>query len=122
MNMSRNSLIPNVKWYKYLSVSNYHLNEYLELYGDEFLLNIFNITIDAIDTQKPIIVLISFIDSDIVSTVERKEYQLVLQKLLNVCEHLEKYEICQLIVDYKNKNSNLQITKSHIPVKVTMNE
>jgi hypothetical protein len=33
--------------------------------------------------------------------VEKKDYLLVLQKLLNLCERLEKYEICAEIVKYQ---------------------
>lgn len=116
--MNNVSLIPNVNWQKYFCANNFQLNRYLEDCGDEFLLNVFNVIKDAMESEKSVTVLISFIESQIVALVEQHEYQLVLQKLLNVCEHLEKYEICQLIVDFEKKLENTHATKSHINVPV----
>jgi hypothetical protein len=93
--------LANVEWRKYFSTNNTTLNEYLASYGDDFLNQSLSLVIQAHKNNLPSIILIEFTNSDIVSVVEKKDYLLVLQKLLNLCERLEKYEICADIVKYQ---------------------
>ncbi len=46
------------------------------------------------------VILIEFTDVDAVSVIQQSEYKLALSKLLNLCEVLERYEICANIVRY----------------------
>ena len=90
--------LANVDWRKYISLNNTTLNEYLNSYGDDFLNQTLSLVSLAHKKNFPSIVLIEFNDYDFVSVVEKKDYLLVLQRLLNLCERLEKYEICSEIV------------------------
>jgi hypothetical protein len=94
--------LANVDWRKYFSLNNTTLNEYLLHYGDDFLNQCLSLVITAHKQNLQSIVLIEFTEYEIVSVVEKKDYLLVLQKLLNLCERLEKYEICAEIVKYQN--------------------
>jgi len=93
--------LANVEWRKYFSLNNTTLNEYLDSYGDDFLNQSLSLVIQAHKQNLPSIVLIDFTIDGIVSVVEKKDYLLVLQRLLNLCERLEKYEICAEIVKYQ---------------------
>jgi hypothetical protein len=88
----------NVDWRKYISPTNDVLNEYLMNYGDGFLNQILQNIVEAHQSNKPSFVLISFIKTDIVAIVQKNDYKLVLQRLLDLCERLEKYEICSEVV------------------------
>lgn len=92
----------NVDWRKYISPTNNVLNEYLINYGDTFLYQILQNIIEAHQSNKQSFVLISFVKTDIVSVVHKNEYKLVLQRLLDLCERLEKYEICAAIITAQN--------------------
>ena len=108
--------LANVEWRKYFSINNTTLNEYLNSYGDDFLNQSLSLVIQAHKQNLPSIILIEFTNSDIVSVVEKKDYLLVLQKLLNLCERLEKYEICAEIVKYQKSiepKSKSSTKKSH---------
>ena len=93
--------LANVEWRKYFSLNNTTLNEYLYDYGDDFLNQSLSLIIQAHKQNLPSIVLIEFTLDGVVSVVEKKDYFLVLQRLLNLCERLEKYEICAEIVKYQ---------------------
>lgn len=93
--------LANVEWRKYFSLNNTTLNEYLDSYGDDFLNQSLSLIIQAHKQNLPSIVLIEFTIDGVVSVVEKKDYLLVLQRLLNLCERLEKYEICAEIVKYQ---------------------
>lgn len=93
--------LANVDWRKYFSLNNTTLNEYLLHYGDDFLNQSLSLVILAHKENLQSIVLIEFTEYEIVSVVEKKDYLLVLQRLLNLCERLEKYEICAEIVKYQ---------------------
>ena len=93
--------LANVEWRKYFSLNNTTLNEYLDSYGDDFLNQSLSLIIQAHKKNLPSIVLIEFTIDGVVSVVEKKDYLLVLQRLLNLCERLEKYEICAEIVKYQ---------------------
>lgn len=88
----------NVDWRKYISPTNDVLNEYLINYGDTFLNQILQNIVEAHQSNKPSFVLISFVKTDIVAIVQKNDYKLVLQRLLDLCERLEKYEICAEVV------------------------
>lgn len=105
--------LANVEWRKYISTHNHTLNRYLINYGDEFLSGILQTIKIAQQNSFPSIVLIEFIKSDVVAVVEKKDYPIVLQRLLNLCERLEKYEICAEIVKHQKQSS----TKKTQPTK-----
>jgi hypothetical protein len=108
--------LANVEWRKYFSTNNTTLNEYLASYGDDFLNQSLSLVIQAHKNNLPSIILIEFTNSDIVSVVEKKDYLLVLQRLLYLCERLEKYEICAEIVNYQKaieRKSKIPTKKSH---------
>ena len=97
----KNRPLANVDWRKYFSLNNTTLNEYLYNYGDEFLTQSLFLLIDAHSRSLPSIILVEFSNIDIVSVVEKKDYMMALHKLLNLCERLEKYEICAEVVKYE---------------------
>ena len=92
----------NVDWRKYISPTNNVLNEYLMSYGNDFLNQILQNVVEAHQSNKPSFVLISFVKTDIVAIVHKNDYKLVLQRLLDLCERLEKYEICAEIIKAQN--------------------
>ena len=106
-------ILANVEWRKYISINNNILNEYLEKYGDDYLIGIFENIKTAQKNKYPSIILIEFIKSNAVAVVEKKDYPIVLQRLLNLCERLERYELCAEIV----KNQKTPITKQKIQNK-----
>lgn len=93
--------LPNVNWRKYLSINNIVLNDYLKSYGDTFLLQTLRLLTNAHQKQIPSIVIIEFIDTNVVSVIEQQDYLIALAELLTLCEHLEKYEICAQILEYQ---------------------
>ena len=97
----KNKPLANVDWRKYFSLNNTTLNEYLYNYGDEFLTQSLFLLIDAHRRSYLLLYLIEFSNIDIVSVVEKKDYMLALHRLLNLCERMEKYEICAEIVKYE---------------------
>jgi len=88
---------PNVKWQKYLDSSNPSINRYLDEYGDSILQQTFQRLSQAIKSKKSHIILFRFKDSDIVSKIYQRDYIIALEKLLNLCVRLEKYELCSEI-------------------------
>lgn len=88
---------PNVKWQKYLNGSNRVINKYLSHYGNPLIEQTFQRLKLAIKSKKSHIILFRFKDSDIVSTIDRKDYIPALEYLLNLCTKLEKYEMCREI-------------------------
>jgi hypothetical protein len=86
---------PNVLWKKYLNSSNPTIDRYLSKYGDEILQQTFQRLRLAIKSKKSRIILFRFKDSDIISEINRDEYVLALENLLNLCIKLEKYELCR---------------------------
>ena len=113
--------LANVDWRKYFSLNNTTLNEYLLHYGDDFLNQCLSLVITAHKQNLQSIVLIEFTEYEIVSVVEKKDYPLVLQKLLNLCERLEKYEICAEIVKYQKSiepKIKTPTKKSHKVLKI----
>lgn len=99
----KSQVIKNVNWEKYFDPSNKVLNAYLKNYGDNFLIDVL-LTIEyAVTENLPMVVLIEFTELDIVSMVKKSEYPLVLYKLLKLCEHLEKYEICEMVYETQKR-------------------
>ena len=99
----KSQIIMNVNWEKYFDPSNTVLNDYLKNYGDDFLIDVSLIIDMALSENLPMVILITFIDSDIISMVKKSEYPLVLHKLLKLCEYLEKYEICEMVLSIQKK-------------------
>ena len=83
-----------VHWKKYLDSSHPTINQYLSLFGDNFIKQTHQRIKQAHKRKLPEIVLIRFKDSDIVSIVKSKHYISVLENLLSLCVKLEKYELC----------------------------
>ena len=84
-----------VDWKKYLNSSNPIINNYLSDFGDGFITQTFQRIKLAHQKRKSQIILIRFKHSDIVATIERKDYVLALEHLLQLCINLEKYELCK---------------------------
>jgi hypothetical protein len=84
-----------VDWKKYLNSSNPIINNYLSDFGDEFIIQTFQRIKLAHQKRKSQIILIRFKQSDIVATIEMKDYILALDYLLQLCVNLEKYELCK---------------------------
>lgn len=84
-----------VDWKKYLNSSNPIINNYLSDFGDAFITQTFQRIKLANQKRKSQIILIRFKQSDIVATIERKDYVLALEHLLQLCINLEKYELCK---------------------------
>jgi hypothetical protein len=93
---------PTVRWEKYISVSNGSYLDYLSKYGQTFLQKITNNLIAAHKSQKPNVVLFTFKDSVITCTATFSEYETILNKMINLCEKLEYYEICAQILRHLN--------------------
>jgi len=113
--------LANVEWRKYISLNNTTLNKYLLNYGDEYLSGILETVKIAQQNNYPSVVLIEFIKSDVVAVIEKKDYPIVLQRLLNLCERLEKYEICADILKYQKESSikKIQPTKKSHKIHTT---
>jgi uncharacterized protein (DUF1330 family) len=84
-----------VNWKKYLNSSNPTINKYLSDFGDSFIIQTFQRIKLAYQTRKSQIILIRFKHSDVVATIESKDYVLALEHLLQLCVNLEKYELCR---------------------------
>lgn len=91
-------LQPTVKWGKYLTVSNSNYLDYLSKYGQPFLQQVTDNLISAHKSQKPNMILFTFKDSVIICTATFSEYETILNKMINLCEKLEYYEICAQIL------------------------
>lgn len=103
----------NVDWRKYISPTNTKLNKYLWEDGDEFLSGILESIQSAQKMKLQSVILIEFTNIDAVSVLEKSDYKLALKKLLNLCEVLERYELCASIVRHeksllrkRNKKTN----------------
>ena len=104
-------ILANVEWRKYISVKNKVLNQYLDTYGDEILLNMLELLHLALISKRKSksIVLIEFKNSDIISVIQREDYAIALHQLLTLCEKLEKYEICAKIVSAQKQISSIKV-------------
>lgn len=83
-----------VHWKKYLDSSHPTINQYLSVFGDNFIKQTHQRIKKAYNRKLPEIILIRFKNSNIVSIVKHKHYISVLENLLNLCIKLEKYELC----------------------------
>ena len=92
--------LSNVNWRKYISPTNSNLLRYLWNNDDEYLNGILQTIKSAQKMKLKSVILIEFTDVDAVSVIQQSEYKLALSKLLNLCEVLERYEICANIVRY----------------------
>ena len=92
--------LSNVNWRKYISPTNSSLLRYLWNNDDEYLNGILQTIKSAQKMKLKSVILIEFTDVDAVSVIQQSEYKLALSKLLNLCEVLERYEICANIVRY----------------------
>ena len=107
----------NVDWRKYISPTNTTLNSYLWDHGDEFLGEIFETIQSAQKMKLQSVILIEFTNVDAVSVLEKSDYKLALKKLLNLCEVLERYELCASIVKHEKsllKKRNTQTNRTLI--------
>ena len=103
----------NVDWRKYISPTNNTLSSYLWDNGDEYLSDILETIQSAQKMKLQSVILIEFTNIDAVSVLEKSDYKLALKKLLNLCEALERYELCASIVRHeksllrkRNKKTN----------------
>ena len=102
-----------VNWKKYLNSSNPTINTYLNSFGDSFIRQTLQRITLAHQSKKSQIILIRFKQSDIVATIESKDYVLALKHLLQLCINLEKYELCREI----HTTINLIKNKRRVRVK-----
>jgi hypothetical protein len=111
-------LYPNVSWKKYLDSPNPTIIKYLSNYGDEFLHQTFQRLKLAHSKKKIKIILFKFKDSDIVCYISKSEYIPALEKLLQLCINLEKYELCKEIhttlklIKLKENRTSKKVTKT----------
>ena len=91
----------NVDWRKYISPTNETITRYIYKSGDEFLRGILETIQSAQKMKLQSVILIEFTNVDAVSVLEQSDYKLALKKLLNLCEVLERYEICASIVRHE---------------------
>jgi hypothetical protein len=91
----------NVDWRKYISPTNETITRYIYKSGDEFLREILKTIQSAQKMKLQSVILIEFTNIDAVSVLEKSDYKLALKKLLNLCEVLERYEICASIVRHE---------------------
>ena len=97
-----------VNWKKYLNSSNPTINKYLSDFGESFITQTLQRITLAHQKRKSQIILIRFKQSDIVATIESKEYVLALEHLLQLCINLEKYELCREIHTTINLIKNIR--------------
>lgn len=90
--------LSNVDWRKYISPTNNTLTRYLWNNSDTYLNGILETIKTAQKMKLQSVILIEFTNVDAVSVLEKSDYKLALTKLLNLCEVLERYEICANIV------------------------
>lgn len=83
-----------VEWKTYLSSSNPHIDEYISLFGKDFLKQTFRKIKTAHLRKASRVVLIRFKGSSIISILYKKDYLVALEMLLQLCIRLEYYEIC----------------------------
>ena len=102
-----------VNWKKYLNSSNPTINKYLDDFGESFIKQTLQRITLAHQNRKSQIILIRFKQSDIVATIESKDYVLALEHLLQLCVNLEKYELCREI----HTTINLIKSKKRMRVK-----
>jgi uncharacterized protein (DUF1330 family) len=102
-----------VNWKKYLNSSNETINKYLSDFGDSFITQTLQRITLAHQKRKSQIILIRFKQSDIVATIESKDYAIALEHLLQLCINLEKYELCREI----HTTINLIKNKRRIRIK-----
>ena len=98
--MSKRPLL-NVDWRKYISPTNESITRYIYNCGDEYLNGILETIKTAQKMKLQSVILIEFADVDAVSVLEKSDYKLALKKLLNLCEVLERYEVCADIVRFE---------------------
>jgi len=91
----------NVDWRKYISPTNETITRYIYKGGDEYLNGILETIKTAQKMNLQSVILIEFADIDAVSVLEKSDYKLALKKLLNLCEVLERYEVCADIVRFE---------------------
>lgn len=109
----------NVNWKKYLSSSNDEFIEYVSKYRIGFLETIVNNVIDAHRNKQPSLILFRFSKTNITSVAHHSDYEVILVRLLQICEKVELYEMCSKIMNYFRR---LQRTSksTYISDKVTI--
>ena len=104
--------LSNVNWRKYISPTNSNLLRYLWNDGEAYLNGILQTIKSAQKMKLKSVILIEFVDVDAVSILQQSEYKLALSKLLNLCEVLERYEVCADIVRFDKSLLRKRKTKN----------
>lgn len=104
--------LSNVNWRKYISPTNSNLLRYLWNDDDAYLNGILQTIKSAQKMKLKSVILIEFTDVDAVSILQQSEYKLALSKLLNLCEVLERYEVCADIVRFDKSLLRKRKTKN----------
>lgn len=105
---------PNVDWRKYFNKYSQSLTQYYDGFGTPFLIQIIEKIKRATNQRSPRpIVLIKFRGADIVSVLNPSEFLEFLNMLLDMCIHIEKYELCidikEIIDKYDEKQNKVKI-------------
>lgn len=90
----------HVKWEKYLTLDNSEFIDYVSNYRKDFLELIVKNVIDAHRNKKPSLVLFRFSKTRITSTAHLSDYEVILVRLLEICEKVELYEMCSKIMKH----------------------
>lgn len=105
-----------VNWKKYFNSTNPIIDRYLQKYGFEFLKQTFEKLKRADIEKKPYISVIKFRGSKITAVIQKNDYKLAINMLLDLCVRLEHYELCSEIKGYIN---NPQTRKRRKVINVT---
>jgi uncharacterized protein (DUF1330 family) len=105
---------PNVDWRKYFDKYNKPLTQYYEAFGTPFLIQVIEKIKRATNQRKPRpIILIKFKGTDIVSLLPTEDFLEFLNMLLDMCIHIEMYELCidikQIIDKHEEKQNKVKI-------------
>lgn len=93
----------NVDWRKYIRVDNQQFLNYILHNKKEFYINLTDNLIKSHKLNIPFITLFKF-NNNIKSIAYLTEYLEILNEIKKVCEKIEMYEVCGIILDYLNKH------------------
>lgn len=109
-----------VRWDKYLSYDNIEFIEYVSNYRNGVVDQLVHNLISAHKDKTPSLVLFRFSTTRITTTAYLYEYEVILRRLLKICEQVELYELCAKILKYlkslnsKSKYDRNSVTTNHI--------
>lgn len=93
----------HVNWDKYISINNIEFIHYVSRYQNQFMETLVDNVIDAHKNKTPSLVLFRFSKTTITSTAYLSDYEVILRRLMTICEKVELYELCAKILKYSNR-------------------